>query len=91
MTPRRPTNTSCRLRDVLQSRHLLQGMTAVTRHSIPWVMAPRPPFEDDIWNCTIRMTGPSAEHREREPQEASELQRLFLIKAVKYDVISLAG
>jgi hypothetical protein len=37
------------------------------------------------------MTGPSAEHREREPQEASELQRLFLIKAVKYDVISLAG
>ena len=26
-----------------------KGWTAVTRHSIPWVMAPLPPFEDDTW------------------------------------------
>ena len=26
-----------------------QGWTAVTRHSTPWVMAPPPPIEDDVW------------------------------------------
>ena len=26
-----------------------KGWTAVTRHSVPWVMAPLPPFEDDTW------------------------------------------
>ena len=26
-----------------------KGWTAVTRHSTPWVMAPSPPFDDDVW------------------------------------------
>ena len=26
-----------------------RGWTAVTRHSIPWVMAEVPPFQDDVW------------------------------------------
>jgi arylsulfatase A-like enzyme len=43
-----------------------KGWTAVTRHSIPWIMAPLPPFEDDFWELD-----PSPEHCEREPQEAS--------------------
>ena len=26
-----------------------KGWTAVTRHSTPWVMAPLPPYDDDVW------------------------------------------
>ena len=26
-----------------------KGWTAVTRHSTPWVMAPSPPLDDDVW------------------------------------------
>ena len=26
-----------------------KGWTAVTRHSTPWVIAPMPAFDDDVW------------------------------------------
>jgi arylsulfatase A-like enzyme len=26
-----------------------KGWTAVTRHSIPWVLAPLPSFDEDVW------------------------------------------
>ena len=34
-----------------------KGWTAVTRHSIPWVMEPLPSFDDDVWELYRLMTG----------------------------------
>ena len=67
-----------------------KGWTAVTRHSVPWVMAPLPPFEDDTWE----LYGPDDWTQARNlakgnPKKLQELQRLFLIEAVKYNVIPL--
>jgi arylsulfatase len=67
-----------------------QGWTAVTRHSIPWLMAPMPSLDDDRWE----LYGPddwtqSRDLAAEEPARLAELQRLFLIEATKYDVLPL--
>jgi arylsulfatase A-like enzyme len=67
------------------------GWTAVTRHSTPWVMQPElPSFDDDVWE----LYGPddwtqSRDLSKEEPEKLHELQRLFLIEAVKYNVLPL--
>jgi arylsulfatase A-like enzyme len=67
-----------------------KGWTAVTRHSIPWLLAEAPALDDDVWE----LYGPddwtqghdlSAE----QPNKLAELQRLFLIEAAKYNVLPL--
>ncbi|MBM7503390.1 arylsulfatase [Agromyces aurantiacus] len=67
-----------------------RGWTAVTRHSTPWIVEPLPAIDDDVWE----LYGPddwtqsrdlAAEH----PEKLRELQRLFLIEAVKYGVLPL--
>ncbi len=65
--------------------------TAVTRHSVPWdFQAELPPFDEDEWE----LYGPddwsqanniAAENREM----LKELQRLFMIECVKYNVLPL--
>jgi hypothetical protein len=68
-----------------------QGWTAVTRHSTPFVMSPElPAFDDDVWE----LYGPddwtqSKDIAAENPDKLAELQRLFLIEAVKYDVFPL--
>jgi arylsulfatase len=67
-----------------------KGWTAVTRHSVPWVIAPLPPFDQDNWE----LYGPddwtqSRNLAKENPKKLQELQRLFLIEAVKYNVIPL--
>jgi arylsulfatase A-like enzyme len=68
-----------------------KGWTAVTRHSTPWVMAPElPAFDDDVWE----LYGPddwtqSHDLSKEQPEKLHELQRLFLIEAVKYNVLPL--
>ncbi|HEY6651609.1 MAG TPA: arylsulfatase [Actinomycetota bacterium] len=68
-----------------------KGWTAVTRHSIPWVaVAELPAFDDDVWE----LYGPddwtqSHDLSEENPETLHELQRLFLIEAVKYNVLPL--
>ncbi|MET0910269.1 MAG: arylsulfatase, partial [Ilumatobacteraceae bacterium] len=68
-----------------------QGWTAVTRHSTPWEMSkPMPAFDDDVWE----LYGPddwtqAHDIKQEEPQNLHELQRLFLIEAVKYNVLPL--
>jgi len=68
-----------------------QGWTAVTRHSTPFVMgAELPAFEDDVWELYApddwtQSNDLSAEN----PQKLAELQRIFLIEAVKYNVFPL--
>lgn len=67
-----------------------RGWSAVTRHSTPWIVEPLRPIDDDVWE----LYGPddwtqsrnlAAEH----PEKLRELQRLFLIEAVKHGVLPL--
>jgi arylsulfatase len=68
-----------------------RGWTAVTRHSTPWVMqSDLPAFDDDVWE----LYGPddwtqSRDLSNEQPEKLHELQRLFLIEAVTYNVLPL--
>jgi arylsulfatase len=68
-----------------------KGWTAVTRHSTPWVMQPKlPAYDDDVWE----LYGPDDWTQAHDvagerPDRLHELQRLFLIEAVKYNVLPL--
>ena len=66
-----------------------QGWTAVTKHRTPWLVD-APPFDQDIWE----LYGPddwTQAHNlaQQNPEKLAELQRLWLIEAVKYDVVPL--
>jgi arylsulfatase len=67
-----------------------QGWTAVTRHRTPWKADPPPPFDQDVWE----LYGPDDWTQAKNlaaanPQKLAELQRLWLIEAVKYNVVPL--
>jgi arylsulfatase A-like enzyme len=68
-----------------------KGWTAVTRHSTPWLMsAEMPAFDDDVWELYAPDDWTQAHDlAEQMPDRLHELQRLFLIEAVKYDVVPL--
>jgi hypothetical protein len=67
------------------------GWTAVTRHSIPWKMnAALPPFDDDTWELYGPDDWTQAHNLAAEnPQKLADMQRLWLIEAVKYNVVPL--
>ncbi|GAA3908735.1 arylsulfatase [Microbacterium invictum] len=70
-----------------------KGWSAVTKHRTPWVMVggDLAAFDDDVWELYDGSTDFSqsrnlaAEH----PEKLHELQRLWLIEAVKYNVLPL--
>jgi len=68
-----------------------KGWTAVTRHSIPWVLESAPtPYDDDTWE----LYGPddwtqSHDLAAEMPDKLSDLQRQFIIEATKYNVLPL--
>ncbi|MBS1518043.1 MAG: arylsulfatase [Bacteroidetes bacterium] len=67
-----------------------KGWTAVTRHNTPWITEPLPPFDDDKWE----LYGPddwtqSKDLSKENPEKLKDLQRLWLIEAVKYNVLPL--
>jgi len=67
-----------------------KGWTAVTRHSIPFVDEPLPAFDDDVWELYSPDDWTQAHDLSKEmPGKLHELQRLFLIEAVKYNVLPL--
>jgi Sulfatase len=68
-----------------------KGWTAVTRHSVPWdATAQMPAFDDDVWELYGPDDWSQAHDRSKEmPEKLHELQRLFLIEAVKYNVLPL--
>jgi arylsulfatase A-like enzyme len=69
-----------------------QGWTAVTRHSTPWAFhAELPAFDDDEWELYDTTTDWTQAHdlAAEHPEKLAELQRLFLIEAVKYNVLPL--
>ncbi|MFE7223423.1 arylsulfatase [Nocardioides sp. NPDC057577] len=70
-----------------------KGWSAVTKHRTPWVMVggDLPAFDDDVWELYDGDTDfsqardLSAEH----PEKLAQLQRLWLIEAVKYGVLPM--
>ena len=69
-----------------------KGWTAVTRHSTPWdVSKPLPAFDDDVWEVydTNKDWTQSRNIAKDNPKKLNELQRLWLIEAVKYSVLPL--
>ena len=66
-----------------------QGWTAVTKHRTPW-LADAPPFDQDVWELYGPNDWTQAHNIAREnPEKLAELQRLWLIEAVKYNVVPL--
>jgi hypothetical protein len=68
-----------------------EGWAAVTRHSIPWVMAPLPPLADDVWELYDTTTDWSQSRNlaAEMPDKLAELQDLFLQEARRYGVLPL--
>ena len=68
-----------------------KGWTAVTRHSVPWMMGTAlPPIEDDVWELYAPTDWTQAHNIAAEnPTMLRELQRQFLIEAAKYNVLPL--
>ena len=68
-----------------------QGWTAVTKHATPWVAGGElPAFDDDVWELYAPEDWTQARDLAAEmPGKLHELQRLFLIEAVKYSVLPL--
>ena len=67
-----------------------KGWTACTRHSTPWVMAPLPPIDSDVWELYGPDDWTQAHNLAKDkPEKLHELQRLFLIEATKYNVLPL--
>ena len=67
-----------------------KGWTAVTRHSIPWEPVKLPAFDDDIWELYAPDDWTQAHNLSKAmPEKLHDLQRLFLIEAVKHNVLPL--
>ena len=66
------------------------GWTACTKHRTPWKVDAPPAFDADVWE----LYGPgdwTQRHNlaTENPEKLAELQRLWLIEAVKYNVVPL--
>ena len=69
-----------------------KGWTAVTRHSVPWEFgADLPALDDDVWELYDTSADWSQSHdlAAAHPEKLRDLQRLWLIEAVKYNVLPL--
>jgi arylsulfatase len=68
-----------------------KGWTAVTRHSVPWVMGTElPPLTEDVWELYAPDDWTQAHDLAAEqPKKLAELQTLFMLEAGKYDVFPL--
>ena len=69
-----------------------KGWSAVTRHSTPWVVGVEmPAFDDDVWELYDTNTDWAQAHdlAAERPDKLHELQRMWLIEAVKYNVLPL--
>jgi arylsulfatase A-like enzyme len=68
-----------------------KGWTAATRHSTPWVTGEElPALDDDVWELYAPDDWTQANDiAAANPEKLRELQRLFLIEAVRYGVLPL--
>ncbi|HEY9663858.1 MAG TPA: hypothetical protein V6C65_35870, partial [Allocoleopsis sp.] len=70
-----------------------KGWSAITKHRTPWIMVGQKmvPFDEDVWELYDGSKDWSQAHNlaEQMPEKLHELQRQFLIEAVKYNVLPL--
>jgi arylsulfatase len=71
-----------------------KGWSAVTKHRTPWVLVGGtvPAFDDDVWELYDGAAGDFSQARDlagEQPERLHSLQRLWLIEAVKYNVLPL--
>jgi arylsulfatase A-like enzyme len=67
-----------------------QNWTAVTKHRTPWTADPPPPFADDVWELYSPDDWTQSKNiAAQNPAKLAELQRLWLMEAVKYNVVPL--
>jgi hypothetical protein len=70
-----------------------KGWTAVTRHKTPWLLIGEktPAFDDDIWELydTTKDWSQANNLAKQMPEKLHELQRLWLIEAVRYNVLPM--
>jgi arylsulfatase A-like enzyme len=71
-----------------------KGWTAVTKHRTPWETGAgvkTPAFDDDVWELYDTSSDWTQAHdlSKEQPDKLHELQRLWLIEAVKYNVVPL--
>jgi arylsulfatase A-like enzyme len=70
-----------------------KGWTAVTRHKTPWLLIGEvtPAFDDDVWELydTNKDWTQATDLSRQMPEKLHELQRLWLIEAVRYNVLPL--
>ena len=70
-----------------------KGWSAVTKHRTPWVLVGGvvPAFDDDVWELYDGSVDYSQARNlaAEEPDRLHELQRLWLIEAVKYNVLPI--
>jgi arylsulfatase A-like enzyme len=70
-----------------------KGWSAVTKHRTPWAMGGQvmPAFDDDVWELYDGNSDwtQSNDLSKENPDKLHELQRLWLIEAVKYNVLPL--
>jgi arylsulfatase A-like enzyme len=70
-----------------------KGWAAVTRHRTPWAaFEVKPPaFDDDVWELydTTKDWSQAHDLSKQMPEKLHELQRLWLIEGVKYNVLPL--
>ena len=70
-----------------------KGWTAVTRHKTPWILQGEvtPAFDDDVWELydTNKDWSQANDLSKQMPEKLHELQRLWLIEAVRFNVLPL--
>jgi arylsulfatase A-like enzyme len=69
-----------------------KGWTAVTRHSTPWMFGAKiPAFDDDTWELydTTKDWSQAKDLAKDMPEKLHDLQRLWLIEAVRYNVLPM--
>lgn len=68
-----------------------KGWSAVTKHYTPWITAPKPQFDDDVWELydTTKDWSQSKDLSKENPKKLFELQRLWIIEATRYKVLPL--
>jgi len=70
-----------------------KGWTAVTKHRTPWILVGQKtiPLDEDIWELydTTKDWSQSKNLAKEMPEKLAELERLFLIEAVRYNVLPL--
>jgi arylsulfatase len=70
-----------------------KGWTAVTKHGTPWILVGRKtvPLDDDVWELydTSKDWSQAKDLAKELPQKLHELQRLWLLEAVRYNVLPI--